>query len=107
LNVHHWEEGVRVKVAIQYLGQVSAVLNKRGEEVEVSSKTTVFTLLKQLADRYGEAFEGEVFEEEGKALRAGMIVTVNGRPIGQLQGIKTRLNVRDVVTLLPLFTGGG
>jgi MoaD family protein len=96
-----------VKVTVQYLGQVSAVLNKSGEEVEVSSKTTVYTLLKQLADRYGEVFEGEVFEEEGKAVREGLIVTVNGRAIGQLQGIKTRLNVKDVVTLLPLFTGGG
>jgi MoaD family protein len=96
-----------VKVTVQYLGQVSAVLNKRGEEVEVSSKTTVYTLLKQLANRYGEVFEGEVFEEEGKAVREGLIVTVNGRAIGQLQGIKTRLNVKDVVTLLPLFTGGG
>jgi len=96
-----------VKVTVQYLGQVSAVLNKSREEVEVSSKTTVYTLLKQLADRYGEAFEGEVFEEEGKTVREGLIVTVNGRAIGQLQGIKTRLNVKDVVTLLPLFTGGG
>lgn len=96
-----------MKVTVQYLGQVSAVLNKSREEVEVSSKTTVYTLLKQLADRYGEAFEGEVFEEEGKAVREGLIVTVNGRAIGQLQGIKTRLNVKDVVTLLPLFTGGG
>ena len=96
-----------MKVTVQYLGQVSAVLNKSREEVEVSSKTTVYTLLKQLADRYGEAFEGEVFEEEGKAVRDGLIVTVNGRAIGQLQGIKTRLNVKDVVTLLPLFTGGG
>ena len=96
-----------MKITVQYLGQVSAVLNKRGEEVEVSSKTTVYTLLKQLAEMYGEAFEGEVFEEEGKAVREGLIVTVNGRAIGQLQGIKTRLNVNDVITLLPLFTGGG
>lgn len=96
-----------MKITVQYLGQVSAVLNKKGEEVEVPSKTTVFTFLKQLAKRYGEAFEGEVFEEEGKAVREGLIVTVNGRAIGQLQGIKTRLNVKDVVTLLPLFAGGG
>lgn len=96
-----------MKVTVQYLGQVRAMLNKKEEAVQVSSKTTVFTLLQQLANRYGEAFEGEVFEEEGKAVREGLIVTVNGRAIGQLQGIKTRLNVKDVVTLLPLFAGGG
>ncbi|MCW4037774.1 MAG: MoaD/ThiS family protein [Candidatus Bathyarchaeota archaeon] len=96
-----------MKVTVQYLGQVRAVLNKGREEVDVSPKTTVFTLLKQLTERYGEAFEGEVFEEEGKAVREGLIVTVNGKAIGQLQGTKTRLNVKDVVTLLPLFAGGG
>jgi MoaD family protein len=96
-----------VKIKIRYLGQISAVVNKRGEETEVSSKTTVSTLLKQLANRYGKAFEEEVFEEEGKTVREGIIVTVNGRSIGQLQGIKTRLNVGDEVTLLPLFAGGG
>lgn len=83
------------------------MLNKKREDVEVPSVTTVVTLLKQLANKYGEAFEGEVFEEEGKVVREGLIVTVNGRAIGQLQGINTRLNVKDVVTLLPLFAGGG
>jgi MoaD family protein len=107
LNVHKIVEGVRVKVTVQYLGQISAVINKRREEVEVSSETTILTLLKQLVNRFGEEFEGEVFEEEGKALREGLIVTVNEKPIGQLQDISTKLNVGDVVTLLPLFTGGG
>jgi MoaD family protein len=96
-----------MKVTVQYLGQVRAVLNKRGEEVDVSPQTTVFTLLKQLTERYGEAFEGEVFDEEGTVIREGLIVTVNGKAIGQLQGTKTRLHVKDVVTLLPLFAGGG
>lgn len=96
-----------MKVTVQYLGQISAMLNKKREDVEVPSVTTVVTLLKQLANKYGEAFEGEVFEEEGKVVREGLIVTVNGRAIGQLQGINTRLNVTDVVTLLPLFAGGG
>ncbi|MEE8571291.1 MAG: MoaD/ThiS family protein [Candidatus Bathyarchaeia archaeon] len=96
-----------MKVTIKYLGQVSALLNKSEEEVEISSKTTVYDILKQLSYKYGETFEGEIFEEEGKDVREGLIVTVNGRAIGQLQGIKTRLKIRDVVTLLPLFTGGG
>ena len=96
-----------MKVTIKYLGQISAVLNKREEEIDVSSKTTVYDLLKKLAIRYGKVFEGEIFEEEGKTVREGLIVTVNGRAIGQLQGAKTMLNVKDSVTLLPLFTGGG
>jgi MoaD family protein len=96
-----------VKVRLQYLGQISAVLHKRGETVEAASKTTIYTLLKQLTGEYGDVFKREVFDEGEKEVREGVIVTVNGRAIGQLQGTDTRLQGGDVITLLPLFAGGG
>jgi MoaD family protein len=96
-----------MQIRVHYLGQISAVVKKREENVEAASRTTVYTLLKHLADRYGDAFEGEVFEEGEKEVREGVIVTVNGRAIGQLQGTDTRLKGGDVITLLPLFAGGG
>ncbi len=96
-----------MQLRVHYLGQISAVVKKREETVEAASRTTVYTLLKQLADGYGSSFTGEVFDEGGKEVREGVIVTVNGRAIGQLQGIDTRLKGGDVVTILPLFVGGG
>jgi len=96
-----------VQIRVRYLGQISAVVKKREENVEVASRMTVSTLLKHLADGYGAAFTGEVLDEGGHAVREGVIVTVNGRAIGQLQGIETQLQGGDVVTLLPLFAGGG
>ncbi len=83
------------------------MLNKREEEVEVTLKTTVYELLRKLSNTYGEAFEDEVFEDNRKNVRDGLIVTVNGKAIGQLDGIRTGLKAGDVVALLPLFAGGG
>jgi len=55
-----------MKVKVQYLGPIRAMLDKREEEVEVSLETTIYELLKNLASLYGKAFAGEVFEEDGK-----------------------------------------
>jgi len=96
-----------MRVKVQYLGPVRVMLDKREEEVEVSLKTTVYELLRKLSNTYGEGFEREVFEDDGGSIRDGLIITVNGRAIGQLDGVRTSLKLGDVVTLLPLFAGGG
>ncbi len=96
-----------MQVQVHYLGQISAVVKKREESVDVASRMTVYTLLKQLAEEHGNAFAREIFAEGRKEIREGIVVTVNGRAIGQLQGIDTRLVEGDLVTLLPLFAGGG
>ena len=96
-----------MRVKVQYLGPVRVMLNKREEKVEVSLKTTIYELLRRLSNAYGKAFEREVFEDDGKNLRDGLIITVNGTAIGQLDGMRTRMKLGDVVALLPLFAGGG
>ena len=96
-----------MRVKVQYLGPVRAIVNKRDEEVEISLKTTVYELLRKLSNTYGKAFEREVFEDDGKSFRDGFIITVNGTAAGQLNGMETNLKLGDVVTLLPLFAGGG
>ena len=92
---------------MQYLGPVRAMLNKREEEVEISLKTTVYELLRNLSNTYGKAFEDEIFEDDRKNVRDGLVVTVNGKAIGQIDGVQTGLKAGDVITLLPLFAGGG
>lgn len=100
-------KGKRLNIKVQYLGPIRAMLNKREEEVEISLKTTVYELLRKLSDIYGKGFENEVFEDDGKNIRDGLIVTINGKAIGQLSGIRTGLKGGDIITLLPLFAGGG
>ncbi len=96
-----------MNVKVQYLGPIRTALNKREDEIEVSPKTTVYDLLKRLSQTYGKLFESEIFEENGKNIREELVITVNGKAIGQLEGAQTALKKEDVVTLLPLFAGGG
>jgi MoaD family protein len=96
-----------MKVKLQYLGPIRVILKKREEQIEITLKTTVLNLLRKLANAYGTAFHQEVFEDDGEQLRESLIVTINGKAIGQLNGTNTRLKSGDIVTLLPLFAGGG
>ena len=96
-----------MKVKMQYLGPIRVILQKREEQIEITLKTTVLKLLRKLASVYGTAFQQEVFEDDGEQLRESLIVTINGKAIGQLNGTSTRLQSGDIVTLLPLFAGGG
>ena len=96
-----------MKLKVKYLGPVALMVKKREEELEVSSEASIHELLRKLSSLYGKEFESEVLEDDGDNIRTGMAVTVNGKVIGQLDGLRTRLKMGDTIALLPLFLGGG
>jgi len=96
-----------MKIKVQYLGPITLIVRKREEELEIASRASVRELLSMLSSQYGKAFESEVLQDDGENIRTGMAVTVNGKVIGQLDGMRTRLKMGDTIALLPLFLGGG
>ena len=96
-----------MNVQVQYLGPVRILVNKQKEGVKLSSETTIYELLQKLAVIYGQAFEREIFEDDRQSIRDGLIVTINGVAIGQLEDLQTPLKSEDVIILLPCFSGGG
>jgi MoaD family protein len=96
-----------MNVKVQYLGQVRVIANKKEEEQEISSNAMVQELLRKLSGLYGKAFDLEVFEDDGENLRDDLTVAVNGTAIRQLDYLDTRLKQNDIVTLFPIFPGGG
>ena len=96
-----------MRVKIRYLGPVRVLLNKKEEVVELPVKVTLAELLNKLSKLYGSGFNEEVFDSDSKRIREGLVVTVNGIAISQLNGIRTELKEGDAVTLLPFFAGGG
>jgi molybdopterin converting factor small subunit len=88
------ESAHAMKIKVQYLGPIRIILKKRDD-------------LRKLTNTYGKALHQEVFEDDGDQLRESLVVTINGKAIGQLNGTSTSLKPGDIVTLLPLFAGGG
>lgn len=96
-----------MRVKVRYLGPIRVILNKKEEEVDVPLKTTLTDLLGRLSGLYGDLFREEAFESDGKTIKDGLVITVNGIAVNQLGGVRTRLNEGDAITLLPFFAGGG
>jgi MoaD family protein len=65
---------------------------------------TLGDLLCALSRRYGPAFERWVLEE-GR-LGPAIIVSVNGRDARHLDGVRTRLQPDDTVSIFPAIAGG-
>ncbi|MEM3041349.1 MAG: MoaD/ThiS family protein [Nitrososphaerota archaeon] len=96
-----------MRLTVQYVGSIQVRLGKKEEEIDIEHGISVLTLLRRLADTYGEWFKQEVLEDDGNRLQQGIVVTVNGVAVGQLGGPEARLKDGDIVTILPLFAGGG
>ncbi len=61
-------------------------------------------LLTALAGRYGTPFRRAVFS--GAELSGQIIILVNGRNVHYLQGLDTRLEADDEVSIFPMVAGG-
>jgi len=96
----------RLRVRVQYLGYIRNMLRKGEDEYELAEGTRLSNLLNKLAGIHGEAFKSEVFEAGLKDVKTGFVVTVNGVLMGQLRGVKTRLNDGDSIILMTLMGGG-
>lgn len=75
----------------------------RAKETEVAA-ASVEELLAELAARYGPKFQEAVYGPAG--LSREVIITVNGRHLVHLAGVKTELNPGDTVAIFPLVAGG-
>lgn len=58
----------------------------------------------ELAKKYGPKFEQVAFE--GKYLKPGIKIIINGRDIDYLDGMDTELKDGDVIVIIPQVAGG-
>ena len=67
---------------------------------------TVYELLHALSSRYGTAFRSKALSEDGRELGREIIVLVNVRHVEHLNGIHTKLQPSDVISIFPVVAGG-
>ncbi len=96
------------RVGVSYLGLVQNALGRQGEDVLVPQGTTIRELLRVLEGKYGDVFRDSVLGV-GSELRSAAAVLVNGRNVGELNGLDTTLgadsDVSIVVVVYPMEGG--
>ncbi len=74
------------------------------KETTVEGYGSLGELLNGLSKIYGERFEKEVLKDGGISER--IIVLINGRNIAFLNGMETKLEDKDEVSVFPVVAGG-
>lgn len=70
------------------------------DEIEIAETVrTVGDLLEELVRRVGPDFRGYIFDPGRKDLSGKLVLLVNGHSVRMLEGLKTPLMERDVVTI--------
>jgi MoaD family protein len=105
--MHRREQCAALKVKVEYLGHVKNMIgDKRQEEIELRSDSSIADLLVILSRKYGEPFKKAVYEPGGADLKSNFMATVNGCLLNQLKGVETKLKSGDHVILMPVVSGG-
>ncbi len=95
-----------VKVSVRLFTTLRELAGRGEEPVEFSAKNiTLKDVLEALATKHGKAFREYLYDEEGK-IREHLQLLVNGKSVGLLEGMKTRLKEGDQVAIVPPVGGG-
>ena len=93
-----------VTVAVKLVGTLSSDSDTRDFSFSLSSGTNLLSLLRDLED--SRVQKGSLLGWNGRNPRAKILVLVNGVEVSVLEGLQSRLNDGDAVTLVPVSHGG-
>ncbi|HID90330.1 TPA: MoaD family protein [Candidatus Bathyarchaeota archaeon] len=91
-------------VRVRCLAALRRVIEGR-HEVSIPGVGTVEEALAALHRRYGDAFAKRVLDDSGR-LRRYIAIHVNGKDIRLLQGLSTKVDEDDEISLMPIVAGG-
>ncbi|MGE5187705.1 MAG: MoaD/ThiS family protein [Betaproteobacteria bacterium] len=110
VNFYHPQlfDGVKVEVKVRFFTVLREIIGKREEVFSLPDDETVTieTVLTLLSQKYGTAFTDYVYDPHSGQPRGFLQFLVNGASIQPLIGIRTPLNNRDVLAILPPVGGG-
>jgi len=99
-------------VHIRYFGAISVLTGKRDEVMTLPPNTSAYGLLQKLSDIHGDNFRDEIFADNSKDsnvkdIREDLMVTINDNVIKHENIAGIYLQSTDIISLFPVFPGGG
>jgi len=94
-----------IQVEVSFFANVRVLTDESRATINLPEKSSILDLMHNLKDRYSEAFDGYIFAERDR-LQQYVVVILNGRGIGILDGLKTPLSDGDFVSIMPAVGGG-
>ena len=95
-----------ISVTVRSAMHIAKVFGSKRIDVELNKGDNIRTLLRHLSDKYGEAFDEHICEQNGEIAEGKFSVLLNGRSIFAYDGFNCVLSDGDDVLILPAVSGG-
>lgn len=95
-----------MKVQVKLVGVLAGLAEKKDLSIELEGDINVNNLVKKLAETFEDKFRRRFIDPELGDPRVNSIILVNGRDTEVLDGIQTKLNDGDLVTIISVSHGG-
>jgi len=94
-----------IEVEVNFLSAVRRMTYEGKTVISLQEKSSVRNLIDALMRRYGIGFSDFLLNKKG-CLQQYLVILVNGRGIGILNGLDTLLHDGDSISMMPAVGGG-
>ena len=91
-------------IRIRFFGDLKEYLLTSQTTLEISQGSSLHDFIFELAKNRDPTLLRKLMEKDN--VHSGITILVNGRNIVHLNGLKTELNDRDLISILPIAGGG-
>lgn len=92
---------VNMKIRVELVGQFRDIVGSTETLVDMEEGSTVYDLVKKMADKYGMKFKERVFAAGTESLSEEFTIVLNGRVVPVDKAHSTVLNEASRVVLMP------
>ncbi len=93
-----------MKVNIKSFGPIRREIGSKTIEVDVPPESSVGSVIREVTEQYGERARRLITNSDG--ISGNLIILLNRKEIGQLDGWDTAVSEGDTITILPHIQGG-
>lgn len=97
-----------MQVSVRFFTILREITGKKEETLSFpeDGKTTVDSILKSLAERYGKRFREYVYDPKTGNVKGFLQFFINGKSTSTLNGLQTELQNGDLLAIIPPVGGG-
>lgn len=93
-------------VIVKFIGGLKSLTGVNMVELPDLGVSDVTAVIKALVEKYGSKLEDIIMDRETRDPRGRVLILKNGREIGVLEGLQTRVEDKDTIVIIPVVHGG-
>ena len=95
-----------IRVEVGFVGVLRKLARKENVTIELKEPKAVKDIIQKLTDSFPLSFRQALIDPDLEDPRPNVIILVNKREIGVLEGLETKVGDGDKLVLIPVSHGG-